>query len=112
MLSKAVVAIAWIVLVLTGVVRAEPLPQPKIGSCPSGYRESGGYCAPTSDRTPDSSCGAAIAWPPREYMGPFELRFRAHQVSHSAAKRTGFGRSTWRDMARDASARPSVTPTS
>ena len=22
---------------------AEPLPQPKIGQCPGGYRESGGY---------------------------------------------------------------------
>jgi hypothetical protein len=31
---------------------AEPLPQPKVGQCPSGYRESGGYCAPTSDRAP------------------------------------------------------------
>jgi hypothetical protein len=31
---------------------AQPLPQPKVGSCPSGYRESGGYCAPTSERAP------------------------------------------------------------
>jgi hypothetical protein len=23
-----------------------------VGQCPSGYRESGGYCAPTSDRAP------------------------------------------------------------
>ena len=34
-----------------GQVR-QPLPQPKVGQCPSGYRESGGYCAPTSDRAP------------------------------------------------------------
>ena len=26
------------------------MPQPKVGACPSGYRESGGYCVPTSDR--------------------------------------------------------------
>jgi hypothetical protein len=25
---------------------------PKSGQCPSGYRESGGYCARTSDRAP------------------------------------------------------------
>jgi hypothetical protein len=25
---------------------AQPLPQPKVGSCPSGYHESGGFCAP------------------------------------------------------------------
>ena len=31
---------------------AQPTPQPKIGACPSGYRDSGGYCAPTSDRAP------------------------------------------------------------
>ncbi len=31
---------------------AQPTPQVKVGQCPSGYRESGGYCAPTSDRAP------------------------------------------------------------
>ncbi len=31
---------------------AQPLPQPKVGQCPSGYRESGGYCAPMSARAP------------------------------------------------------------
>jgi hypothetical protein len=31
---------------------AEPLPLVKQGQCPSGYRESGGYCAPTSPRAP------------------------------------------------------------
>jgi hypothetical protein len=44
--------IALITLTLLGHVRAEPMPQPKVGRCPSGYRESGGYCAPTSDRAP------------------------------------------------------------
>jgi hypothetical protein len=41
-------AIAEFFLVLPAA--AEPLPQPKVGQCPSGYTESGGYCAPTSDR--------------------------------------------------------------
>jgi hypothetical protein len=36
----------------TTLALAEPLPLPKVGSCPSGYRESGGYCAPMSDRAP------------------------------------------------------------
>jgi hypothetical protein len=35
---------------LAATAQAEPLPQPKVGQCPAGYRESGGYCAPTSDR--------------------------------------------------------------
>jgi hypothetical protein len=39
-------------LVLIGHVRAEPLPQSKVGKCPSGYRESEGYCAPLNDRAP------------------------------------------------------------
>jgi hypothetical protein len=34
-------AIVWIMLVLIGHVRAEPLPQSKVGECPAGYRESG-----------------------------------------------------------------------
>lgn len=25
---------------------AQPLPVPKVGSCPSGYSERGGFCAP------------------------------------------------------------------
>jgi hypothetical protein len=28
---------------------AEPPPQPKVGTCPSGY---GGYCAPMNDKAP------------------------------------------------------------
>jgi hypothetical protein len=38
--------------VLAPAALAQPLPLPKTGQCPSGYRESGGYCAPTSDRAP------------------------------------------------------------
>jgi hypothetical protein len=42
-----------IVVALTPTLAlAQPLPQPKVGQCPSGYRESGGYCAPTSERAP------------------------------------------------------------
>jgi hypothetical protein len=43
---------AIVVIVLIGHVRAEPLPQPRVGQCPSGYRESGGYCAPMNDKAP------------------------------------------------------------
>jgi hypothetical protein len=39
-----------ILLSLGAAAIAQPLPQPKVGTCPSGYRESGGYCAPTSER--------------------------------------------------------------
>ena len=31
---------------------AQPLPLQKQGQCPSGYRESGSYCAPASSRAP------------------------------------------------------------
>jgi hypothetical protein len=41
-----------IALLLCSPALAQLLPQPKIGTCPSGYRASGGYCAPTSDRAP------------------------------------------------------------
>jgi hypothetical protein len=45
-------AIATIIAIaLSSPALAEPLPQPKVGNCPSGYRDSGGYCAPTSDRS-------------------------------------------------------------
>jgi hypothetical protein len=29
---------------------AQPMPAPKVGSCPAGYRENDDYCAPTFDR--------------------------------------------------------------
>ena len=38
-----------IALILTAA--AQPTPQP-VGACSSGYRDSGGYCAPMSDRSP------------------------------------------------------------
>jgi hypothetical protein len=37
---------------LGSVAVAEPLPVAKIGSCPSGWMQSGGYCAPMSARSP------------------------------------------------------------
>jgi hypothetical protein len=55
--------LTWIAIILGSViintiaiyiVSAQPPPPPKVGQCPSGYRESGGYCAPTSDRAPDA----------------------------------------------------------
>jgi hypothetical protein len=46
-----VTMIIIVLLMITNAV-AQPLPQPKVGSCPSGYRESGGYCARMNDRAP------------------------------------------------------------
>jgi hypothetical protein len=40
-----------IAVALASSALAQPLPVPKTGPCPSGYRESGGVCAPTSDRS-------------------------------------------------------------
>jgi hypothetical protein len=51
MIRAFFIAMAFAAIVLTA--GAQPLPQPKVGAaCPSGYRDSGGYCAPTSDRAP------------------------------------------------------------
>jgi hypothetical protein len=52
--ATALFAVAAILFVL-GINRpaaAEPLPLPKTGQCPSGYRESGGYCAPMTRDAP------------------------------------------------------------
>jgi hypothetical protein len=48
----AAAAVAFLSAVLIGHLRAEPIPLPKTGQCPSGYRESGGYCAPMNDKAP------------------------------------------------------------
>jgi hypothetical protein len=36
--------------ILLLAVAAQPMPQAKVGQCPSGDRNSGGYCAPMSDQ--------------------------------------------------------------
>jgi hypothetical protein len=46
------ITLAILLCAAAGAASAEPLPQPKVGQCPAGYRGSGGYCAPTSDRAP------------------------------------------------------------
>jgi hypothetical protein len=46
------IALPLILLALSTAANAQALPQPKVGSCPSGYRESGGYCAPMSNWAP------------------------------------------------------------
>ena len=38
-------------LLMTTVAGAQALPSPKQGQCPSGYTQSGGYCAPMSGTT-------------------------------------------------------------
>lgn len=45
-------AIALIMLVLIGHVRAEPMPLPKTGQCPSGYASEASYCVPMNDKAP------------------------------------------------------------
>jgi hypothetical protein len=52
MITIRTIAIAM--AIAPAVAAAQPLPQPKVGQCPSGYRESGGYCAPTSNRAPNA----------------------------------------------------------
>jgi hypothetical protein len=47
-----IVIVVALVLISEVTTSAQPTPQPKIDACPSGYRESGGYYAPTSDRAP------------------------------------------------------------
>jgi hypothetical protein len=45
---------AQLLLAVVVPASAEPLPVPKVGSCPAGYRESGGYCAPTAGTKRDA----------------------------------------------------------
>jgi hypothetical protein len=42
--------ITALLLFIPTTAAAQPLPLQKQGPCPSGYRESGGYCAPASSR--------------------------------------------------------------
>jgi hypothetical protein len=37
---------ALVLLASLATAVAQPLPVPKVGSCPSGYSESGSFCAP------------------------------------------------------------------
>jgi hypothetical protein len=52
-------ATEMMMMLLAGAV-ALPLPQPKDGTCPSGYRESGGYCVPTSERRSRSRSAVSV----------------------------------------------------
>jgi hypothetical protein len=40
------------ILLAPTIAFAQPLPIKKFGNCPSGYRESGGYCAPMQRDAP------------------------------------------------------------
>jgi hypothetical protein len=50
-IMTALITIITLVLFVS-TATAQPLPLQKQGPCPSGYRESGGYCSPTSSRAP------------------------------------------------------------
>jgi hypothetical protein len=54
------------------VAGAEPLPVPKQGSCPSSYRESGGFCMPISERAPAAIPKVGVC-PGNWYDGAWEL---------------------------------------
>jgi hypothetical protein len=41
-----------ILLASLALAHAAPLPQPKVGQCPSGYAQSGGFCAPMRSDAP------------------------------------------------------------
>ncbi len=48
----AVAAIVWVLLLVAGLVRAEPMPYPKgQGQCAGSYMQSGSYCVPKSGGT-------------------------------------------------------------
>jgi hypothetical protein len=49
---KIAAAILIPIAVAGGPAVAQPIPQPKVGQRPSGYRENGGYCAPTTRDAP------------------------------------------------------------
>jgi hypothetical protein len=45
-------ALIIILLAFASTASAQPLPQPKVGQCPSGYAQSGGFCAPMRSDAP------------------------------------------------------------
>jgi hypothetical protein len=49
-MKATTIAAAVVIGALVAPALAQSMPLPKIGQCPSGYRESGGYCAPMNDR--------------------------------------------------------------
>jgi hypothetical protein len=50
-MTRTILILAAAILLLVAVA-GQPMPQAKVGQCPSGYRGSGGYCASMSDRGP------------------------------------------------------------
>jgi hypothetical protein len=73
-------------IALAGPALAQPLPQPKVGTCPPGYRESGGYCAPMSRDAP-----AAI---PKRGQCPSGWASWAHYCTQMR-RCTGMGGERW-----------------
>jgi len=41
-----------VLLASLATATAQPLPQPKVGTCPAGYSQSGGFCAPMRKDSP------------------------------------------------------------
>src|SRR4029453_2229738 len=50
--SQSPIRILIILLARVGLADAAPLPQPKVGQSPSGYAQSGGFCAPMRSDAP------------------------------------------------------------
>jgi hypothetical protein len=50
--SQSPIRILIILLASVALADAAPLPQPKVGQCPSGYAQSGGFCAPMRSDAP------------------------------------------------------------
>jgi hypothetical protein len=50
MIMRLIILGTTVALITTA--SAEPMLLPKTGQCPSGYRDSGGYCAPMNDKAP------------------------------------------------------------
>jgi len=48
---------ALLLLASAATALAQPLPQPKVGSCPSGYSQSGSFCAPVRKDSPAAILG-------------------------------------------------------
>jgi hypothetical protein len=59
---KVIVLLAF----ATTVAAAEPLPVPRTGPCPIGYRPAGSYCVPL-----DSNAAPAILAPPNNRPCPY-----------------------------------------
>ena len=68
MLFRSKVILLLVLALATTVAAAEPLPIPRVGSCPFGYRPAGNYCVAL-----DPNAAPAVSAPPNNGPCPYGM---------------------------------------